>query len=83
MRKVNFKRFIPVQYIGGDHVLTTKVQGTGIWEAEYIHEGFFHGWYTAQVEPDESNYTIAIIELTDGSIEEVLPTKLIFRDETN
>lgn len=73
MRKVLFKRYISPTYIDG------KAQG-GIWEQDYTHKGLFHQWALSWEDMSDISmqYTYAIVELPDGTIEEVLPQHLKF-----
>ena len=83
MRKVMFKRWIPRETIrGGESSFTyeTTITGTACWESEYTHEGLFHQWAAAYEDSGEGfgNYTVGIIELPDGTIEQILPTNIKF-----
>ena len=82
MRKVLFKRWIPRELVKveGKHFETTKL-GTACW-SEFKYEGLFHQWGNACTEGETSfgNYSVALIELSDGTIEEVLPTNIKFID---
>lgn len=75
MRKVLFKKWIPGEYEG--HLIKT---GTNTWEAGFSGEGLFHCWGFGyeEFESGAGNYTYAIIELPDGTIEEVLPSNVKF-----
>ena len=46
-------------------------------------KGLFHQWSNAykEFESGPGNYTVALIELSDGTIEEVLPIHLTFIDK--
>jgi hypothetical protein len=84
MRKVKFKRWIPVMWSNGENnCLSRPIEGTGCFESEYTHDGIFHCWANAHVETDNGigNYTVGIIELPDGTIEEVLPKNIKFVGE--
>lgn len=76
MRKVLFKRFIEVQWDENKK----RVAGTGRLEDDYHHAGTFHQWGSDIVEDDRgfSSFTVAIIELADGTIEQVIPTRVKF-----
>lgn len=85
MRKVKFKRWIPA--VWPDKADSTNcysshkpLEGTDCWEKNFQNEGIFHKWANAYIETDNGvgNYTIGIIELTDGTIEEVLPKNIKF-----
>jgi hypothetical protein len=81
MRKVKFKRWIPTEWKDVScGYLNKVVEGTGCFEGDYNHDGIFHQWANAYIETDNGvgNYTFGIIELTDGTIEEVLPKNIKF-----
>jgi hypothetical protein len=86
MRKVAFKKWIPVEYVeskkGYPH-RDERVLNTGCWESGYSLNGLFHKWASAfeEFESGAGNYTVAIVELKDGVIVEVLPTNLKFEDK--
>lgn len=46
------------------------------------NEGLFHQWGCSyeEFESGAGNFTVAIVELTDGTIEQVLPSNLKFVD---
>lgn len=48
--------------------------------SDFIHEGTFHKWGNAfeEFESGVGNYTIAIVEVEGGTIEEVFPTNVKF-----
>lgn len=52
-------------------------EGTGIWEEDYPHEGLFHTW-GLEADGEGGTNSIAIVELPDGIVAEVYPTKLKF-----
>ena len=80
MRKVIFKKWIPLEYIKGPGNIGVKVEGTGCFEKDFNSNGFFHQWGLSAIETDDqvASYTIGIVENEDGSIEEVDPTNLKF-----
>jgi len=80
MRTVNFKKFIQRKHMGDGY---TVIQGTGIWEEGFPHKGLFHQWANAYEESTAGfgNYTVALVEIEDGTIVEVLPTSLQFTDK--
>ena len=81
MRKVKFKRWIPVMWSNGENnCLSKPIEGTGCFESEYSNDGIFHCWANSYTEFDAGigNYTVGIIELQDGTIEEVLPINIKF-----
>ena len=78
MRKVLFKKWIPAEKIKSEcGFYTTTKSGTRCWEADYTHEGTFHEWGLA-VNGDDQAYTVAIVELSNGQITEVLPSNVKF-----
>lgn len=56
-----------------------SVPGTGIY-SELNNEGVFHQWGLAIEETTESvcSYTVAIVEAPDGTIKEIIPSKIKF-----
>lgn len=81
MRTVKFKKWIPTQYFQEEGKgFKERVKGTGKFEDEFIHEGKFHQWAT-NYEEGVGNFTVALIELEDGTIEEVTPNNLKFIDK--
>jgi len=83
MRKVMFKRWIPRELV---HMEVTPnkwedvpVRGTGCW-SNFIYEGWFHGWGSATLKSEQGygNYSVALVELHNGTVEEVLPTNIKF-----
>jgi len=81
MRKVLFKKWIPKQTerVGGS-MYESVVKGTGRWSDEYSESGIFHQWANAYEESDAGfgNYTVALIEMADGTIGEILPSNIKF-----
>lgn len=49
---------------------------------DFTNEGLFHQWGCSyeEFESGAGNFTVAIVELTDGTIEQVLPSNLKFVD---
>ena len=81
MRKILYKKWIPAimeKSIGGFSEIPRK--GTQCWEDSFSHEGIFHQWASAYEDSGAGfgNYTVALVELSDGTIIEVLPYNLIF-----
>lgn len=78
MRKVLFKKWIPQKYDESNGY--KPIPDTGKWEDDYKNEGLFHQWANAYEEYDGivGNYTIALVELIDGTIVEVSPSNLKF-----
>lgn len=85
MRKVKFKTWIPIEHklINGLPGTMARVEGTGQWSNEYSESGLFHKWASTyeEFENGAGNYTVAIVELPDGSIKEVLPICIKFDDK--
>ena len=85
LRKVKFKKFIPVLYedIEGQYSKSI-VEGTGMLEKDFIHNGFFHKWGQTyeEFEANAGNYSIGIIEDMQGEIQEVTPSWIKFIDQS-
>ncbi len=81
MKKVLFKKWIPRVEVG-EGVFKRTQEGTNCWEKEFQNHGVFHQWANAYEESDTGfgNYTVALIELPDGTIESVLPSNIKFVD---
>ena len=69
MREVLFKKWVP-----------SSPGMSGHYESDYTHLGLFHQFGNAyeEFESGAGNYTVAIVELADGTVVEVLPTNLKF-----
>ena len=84
MRKVKFKKYIPATMIPATdgHGKMNK-KGTGC-ESDYIHDGVFHEWGTEyeEFEDGASQYSVAIVELPDGTIETIHPEYIKFLEPT-
>lgn len=83
MKKVLFKKWIPQQMVTVEGKMhSTRKEGTGCWEVDFTHEGLFHEWGVSHIEGDNGfgNYSIALIQIPDGTIQEVLPSNLKFID---
>lgn len=81
MRKVLFKTWIPRQTeIINNQPFQTTVKGTGCWSSEYTESGIFHQWAASyeEFETGAGNFTVAIVEMSDGTIKEVLPSNVKF-----
>ena len=79
MRKIKFNNWIP--RIDEKCGLGTKIkEGTNCWEKDFPNDGIFHQWANAYEESSSSfgNYTVALVELPDGTISEVLPCNIKF-----
>jgi hypothetical protein len=79
MRKVLFKKWIPKEIIGTDALRRIK-QDTNCWEKDFTTEGLFHQWAFAyeEFETGPVNYTVALVELPNGEVIQVLPSNLKF-----
>lgn len=77
MRKVKFKKWVPLAYTEDTKI---RIAETGKWEDDYSNNGVFHQWGAAyeEFESGAGNYTAAIVEMSDGTIVEVLPSNLKF-----
>jgi hypothetical protein len=81
LRKVMFNKWIP--RVDEKTELGTKAkEGTNCWEKDFPNAGLFHQWASAYEESSEGfgNYTVALVEMTDGTIEQVLLSSLKFVD---
>lgn len=82
MRKVLFKKWIPrqIELIDSFGKHEVIVEGTDCWEDDFTHKGIFHQWANICEESSAGfgNYTVALVELPDGTISEVLPINLKF-----
>ena len=69
MRSVTFNNWIPVEYELGN-----RVPGIGEWEKGFPNYGAFLGWGIACEEFNAGigNYTVALVELHDGTVKEML-----------
>lgn len=80
MRKVMFKEWIPVGYEQNNTTYKTVKVGTNCWSKDYLGQGLFHQWASSyeEFENGAGNYTVALVELEDGTIKEVLPSNIKF-----
>jgi len=85
LRKVLFKKWIPIEWGKSDNWNKPRVEGTGCWENEFINEGLFHQWGNGyeEFESGPGNYSVALVELPNGEMIEVLPTNLKFINNEN
>lgn len=94
MREVLFKKYIKPLWENGDgqrtdNAFTAKksgesyvqVEGTGVYDD--FSKGWFHQWAAIyeEFEAGPGNYTVALIEDTDGYIHEVQPTNFKFNGQ--
>lgn len=79
LRTVVFNRFIHAVYEYVDDRRVLK-NGTNCWQTDYPNTGLFHQWGSICEESDNgiATSTVALIELPDGTIEEVFPSRLKF-----
>jgi hypothetical protein len=78
-RRVTFKKFIPKEYMKGANVSSILINGTGVWEDGYQHEGIFLEWGLSTNKSDQV-VSVALVEVEGGGIEEVLPRHIKFTD---
>jgi hypothetical protein len=88
MREVLFKKWIqPVWPDAANSVNCNTTHrplaGSNCWEDDFKHSGLFHQWANSftEFESGAGNYTVALVELEDGTISEVLPSNLKFIDK--
>lgn len=87
MRKVLFKKWIPIQYIEKESIGIlsgrVRVPNTGCWADDFSEEGLFHCWSQSYEELNNGvgNYSVALVEISNGEIVEVLPSNLKFADK--
>jgi hypothetical protein len=81
LRKVMFKKWIPAIHEKTESGYLLK-KGTQCWEENFNNAGLFHQWASAYEESSEGfgNYTVALVEMSDGTIEQVLPNNIKFID---
>lgn len=74
MRKVKIKMYVKPSYNEGK-----RIEGTGCF-TDFILEGVFHEWGSEVEDVEESvaTYTVAIVELADGTIETPVPSSVKF-----
>lgn len=77
MRKVTFKEWTPPKYGNASGIPTVR----GHYSEEYTGIGYFHQWGVSweEVGNNTVNYTIGIIELEDGTIQEIPAFNIKFR----
>jgi len=78
MRKVLFKKWNPKTSEKGESGIETIKPG--YWDDEFKHEGVFHQWGSAyeEFESGPGNYTVAIVEESDGTVSEIIPSNIRF-----
>ena len=82
MRKVIIKIWIPIEWVNPGTINRRSVPGTGCWSKDFIQMGYFHGWGNAALESENTvaSYTVALVELADGTITNVEPSNLKFTE---
>ncbi len=86
-REVVFKKWVEREAVeikddSGKVTGHTTKPGTSCYDAEFIHKGLFHQWASACVEGENfGNYTVAIVELPNGEVVEVLPSNIKFTEK--
>lgn len=75
LRKVKFNKWIPEKREAG-----RSLEGTGCYQKDYPNSGLFHKWGVATIEGTEAfgNYSVALVEVEGGKIEELLPSQIVF-----
>jgi len=79
MKKIKFKKWIPKEYEN-----SRILAGTNRFEQEFTHNGIFHAWGVAHEEYEHGagNYSVALVELPDGTVKEMLPSSIQFVEPT-
>ena len=82
-RKVKFKKWIPIDYNGEPRDYSNRKAGTACYEKGFTGEGLFHQWALTYEQTNDGigNYPVALVELSDGSIQCVPPDHIIFIDK--
>lgn len=81
MRKIKFKEWIPYEPINEGGVQRVK-EGTARWSDDFTREGLFHQWITVGFQGEHNEtHTVAIVELEDGTIEQVKYSHIKFIKE--
>ncbi len=77
MRKVLIKEWVPIEH---DKETKRQIPGTGTWSKDFTGEGLFHQWAAAYEESSAGfgNYTVALVEMPDGTIREIYPVNVKF-----
>jgi hypothetical protein len=85
MRKILVKRWIPVAYSKEEGKRNIVLPGTGCWQTGFETEAFFESWGISYDTQNDCNgnlsvfqFTVAIIVLLDGTVEEVAPSNIKF-----
>jgi hypothetical protein len=80
LRKVLYKKWIDLEfreYEKDGWMHTEYLPDTNCWQKNFENTGLFHRWGDIKYE-DGSVVTFALVEITDGTIEHVLPCNLKF-----
>lgn len=72
MRKVSFKKWIPIAVEDDANGNPSKVSSSGRWEDGFTGEGYFHGFgvATETVGDTIASFSIALIEDKEGKVHE-------------
>jgi hypothetical protein len=83
MKKVMYKKLIPIQYEQLSNGNKKVVEGTGKFQDEFSSEGVFITWGTnyAELSNGVGQYSIAIVQTPEGLIEGVHISNLKFVTE--
>jgi hypothetical protein len=89
MRKVRFNKWIPAVYErelnSNNYIYPFKsIEGTNCWEKDFPSKGIFLQWVNTHIEYESSagNYIVALVEMPDGTIAEVLSSNIQFVEPT-
>lgn len=79
-KKVKFKRYIKAVYLEPKDGQRKVKPGTGKYEDDFNNEGVFLHWGLdfQELEFGVGTYSVALVKLEDGTIEEVTPNCLKF-----
>lgn len=79
MREVIIKAWIPPEWIDSE-LGRVKDPTTGRFSLSFSKRGMFHKWGVSyeEFEAGPGNFTVAIVEFEDGTVEMVLPSNLKF-----
>lgn len=85
MRKVLIKQWIPVEYCKEDGKRNQRMPGTGCLSDNFDTEATFESWGISYDTQNDCNgnisvmqFTVAIVILSDGTLEEVTPSNMKF-----
>lgn len=82
LRKVKIKKFIPYRSKRNEDGLIQQMPCTNTFESTFNTYGFFHQWGSKVEETENGTFsqTVAIVELSDGTIQQVIPDNMMFVD---